>query len=190
MTANCGYRIADCGLEATRRGNQPPERVIPNAVRDLSNQNRTHKLSCVIKTPWVRSLALLGMTAYGIWLSLPKPPLLDGIPFSQVVRDRDGNALRVTLSADQKFRIRTPLRDVSPQLIDATLQFEDKHFAEHCGVNPVALLRSATSILPGRARTGGSTITMQLARLSFHLQTRTIAGKTRQILRALELERH
>src|SRR3989442_8924500 len=170
MTSNCGYRIADCGLQATRRENQHPECVIPNAVRDLSNQNRTHKLSCVIKTPWVRSLAVLGMTAYGIWLCLPKPPLLDGIPFSQVVRDRDGNVLRVTLSADQKFRIRTPLREISPELIEATLQFEDKHFAHHCGVNPVALLRSATSILPGRARTGGATITMQRAPLRLHLQ--------------------
>ena len=141
----------------------------------------------------VRALSLLGILLTPIfvgWLSLPKPPLLDGIPFSQVVRDRDGNVLRVTLTADQKFRVRTLLHDVSPELIDATLQFEDKHFAQHCGVNPVALLRSATSILPGHARTGGSTITMQLARLRFHLQTRTIPGKARQILRALELERH
>src|SRR5437773_10836299 len=103
----------------------------------------------------LRVTVMAGSCGMLIWLMLPKPPLLDGIPFSQVVRDRDGNALRVTLSADQKFRIRTPLRDVSPQLIEATLQFEDKYFAEHCGVNPVALLRSATSILPGRARTGG-----------------------------------
>ena len=43
------------------------------------------------------------------WLALPKPPLLDGISFSQVVRDRNGKLLRVTLSADQKFRIWTPL---------------------------------------------------------------------------------
>jgi membrane carboxypeptidase/penicillin-binding protein PbpC len=35
------------------------------------------------------------------------------------VRDRDGNVLRLTLSADQKFRIRTPLRDISPELIGA-----------------------------------------------------------------------
>jgi penicillin-binding protein 1C len=98
--------------------------------------------------------------------------------------------LRVTLSSDQKFRIRTRSRDISPELIDATLQFEDKHFAQHPGINPVALLRSVTSILPRHARTGGSTITMQLARLRFHLQTRTAAGKAVQILRALELERH
>ncbi len=121
---------------------------------------------------------------------LSKPPLFDGISFSQVVRDRDGNLLRVTLSSDQKFRIRTRLREISPELIDATLQFEDKHFAQHPGINPVALLRSVASILPRHARTGGSTITMQLARLRFHLHTRTVAGKAAQILRALQLERH
>ena len=125
-----------------------------------------------------------------IWFALPKPPLLDGISFSQGVRDRDGSLLRLTLSADQKFRVRTALREISPELIDATLQFEDKHFAQHPGINPVALLRSVTSILPDHARTGGSTITMQLARLRFHLQTRTLTGKAVQILRALELERH
>src|SRR5206468_11852098 len=44
-----------------------------------------------------------------VWLALPKPPLLDGISFSHCVRDRNGKLLRVTLSADQKFRIWTPL---------------------------------------------------------------------------------
>ena len=136
----------------------------------------------------LRAALMISASAILLWLALPKPPLLDGISFSQVVRDRDGNLLRVTLSADQKFRIRT--RDVSPELIDATLQFEDKHFTQHCGINPIALLRSIASILPHHARTGGSTITMQLARLRFHLQTRTISGKATQILRALELERH
>jgi len=138
----------------------------------------------------LRVTVMAGSCGMLIWLMLPKPPLLDGISFSQVVRDRDGNLLRVTLSSDQKFRIRTRSRDISPEFIDATLQFEDKHFAQHPGINPVALLRSVTSILPRHARTGGSTITMQLARLRFHLQTRTAAGKAGQILRALELERH
>jgi penicillin-binding protein 1C len=138
----------------------------------------------------LRVTVMAGSCGMLFWLMLPKPPLFDGISFSQVVRDRDGNLLRVTLSSDQKFRIRTRLREISPELIDATLQFEDKHFAQHPGINPVALLRSVASILPHHARTGGSTITMQLARLRFHLQTRTVAGKAAQILRALELERH
>jgi len=59
----------------------------------------------MIRAPSVRSFALLGMTAWFAWLLLPKPPLLDGISFSQCVRDRNGKLLRVTLSADQKVRI-------------------------------------------------------------------------------------
>src|ERR1043166_211167 len=166
-------------------------RVIPNEVRDLSQGHGSHKLSRVIRASWVRSLALLGMTAWFVWLALPKPPLLDGISFSQIVRDRNGKLLRVALSNDQKFRIWTPLSKVSPDLIDATLRYEDKYYAKHPGVNPVALARCAINLLRFQhATAGGSTITMQLARLRFHLHTRSISGKLEQIVRALELERH
>jgi penicillin-binding protein 1C len=127
----------------------------------------------------------------GAWLALPRPPLLESISFSQCIRDRNGKLLRVTLSADQKFRIWTPLEEISPDLIDATLRYEDKYYAHHPGVNPLALMRCALNLLRfHRATAGGSTITMQLARLRFHLHTRTISGKLEQIMWALELERH
>src|SRR6266571_2221874 len=139
----------------------------------------------------LRPLLLACAVIAAVWLALPKPPLLDGISFSQCVRDRNGKLLRVTLSADQKFRIWTPLERISPDLIDATLRYEDKYYARHPGVNPIALARGAADLLRfHRATTGGSTITMQLARLRFHLHTRTISGKLEQIMRALELERH
>src|SRR5882762_7136138 len=169
-------------------------RVIPipqSRERDLSKALVSRYLSRVIRAPSVRSFALLGMTAWFAWFLLPKPPLLDGISFSQCVRDRNGKLLRVTLSADQKFRIWTPLERISPDLIGATLRYEDKYYARHPGVNPIALARCAIELVRfHRATTGGSTITMQLARLRFHLHTRTIPGKLEQIMRALELERH
>jgi penicillin-binding protein 1C len=166
-------------------------RVIPNAMGNLSVANKSRRPVWVVLAVSARSLALLGMTAWFIWWFLPKPPLLDGISFSQCVRDRNGKLLRVTLSADQKFRVWTPLEEMSPDLIDATLRYEDKYYAHHLGVNPVALARGAAELLRfHRATTGGSTITMQLARLRFHLHTRTISGKLEQIMRALELERH
>jgi penicillin-binding protein 1C len=131
------------------------------------------------------------MTAWFVWYFLPKPPLVDGISFSQIVRDRNGKLLRVALSSDQKFRMWTPLQKISPDLIDATLRYEDKYYSKHPGVNPIALVRCAIDVVRfQRATAGGSTITMQLARLRFHLHTRTIPGKLQQILRALELERH
>ena len=169
-------------------------RVIPipqSRERDLSKALVSRYLSPVIRAPSVRSFALLGMTAWFAWLLLPKPPLLDGISFSQCVRDRNGKLLRVTLSADQKFRIWTPLAEVSPDLIDATLRYEDKYYAHHPGVNPLALARCALDLLRfHRVTAGGSTITMQLARLRFHLHTRNISGKLEQIIRSVELERH
>jgi penicillin-binding protein 1C len=166
-------------------------RVIPSEARDLPKAVASRNPSRVIHASWVRSLALLGMTASVIWLVLPKPPLLDGISFSQCVRDRNGKLLRVTLTSDQKYRIWTPLREMSPRLIDATVRYEDKYYARHPGVNPIALTRSIVDLVRfRRMRTGASTITMQLARLRYHLFTRTLSGKFAQIVRALELERH
>jgi penicillin-binding protein 1C len=151
-----------------------------------------------VRLPAIRNLR--GAFRYGIvfcaviaaaWLALPRPPLLEGILFSQSVRDRNGKLLRVTLAPDQKFRIWTPLEEISPDLIDATLRYEDKYYARHPGVNPLALARCAFNFIRfHRATAGGSTITMQLARLRFHLHTRTISGKLEQIMWALELERH
>jgi penicillin-binding protein 1C len=139
----------------------------------------------------VRVIAILSATILTMWLALPKPPLLDDLPFSQCVRDRDRRLLRITLTSDEKFRVRTPLPEISPELIATTLRFEDQHYQQHPGVNPLALARAAWNALrQGRATSGASTITMQLARLRFHLHTRTISGKLTQMLRALELERH
>jgi penicillin-binding protein 1C len=107
------------------------------------------------------------------------------------VRDRNGEVLRVTLTADQKYRVWTPLKEISPALIDATLKYEDKYYGKHPGVNPIALLRATWNLAVSRGSRGGaSTITMQLARLRYHLRTRTFAGKLRQMVYALELERH
>lgn len=166
-------------------------RVILNAVRDLLKGYGVRKFACVVRAPWARSLALLGMMAWFVWWFLPKPSLLESISFSQCVRDRNGKLLRVTLTADQKFRIWTPLKEISPDLIDATLRYEDKYYAHHPGVNPLALARCGLDLLRShRITAGGSTITMQLARLRFHLHTRSLAGKLAQVMQALELERH
>jgi penicillin-binding protein 1C len=133
---------------------------------------------------------LLCTSAAVTWIALPRPPLLDEISFSQCVRDRNGKLLRITLTTDQKYRVWTALPNISPALIDATLQFEDKYYRYHPGVNPVALVRAAFGLRPGGPRSGASTIAMQLARLRYHLRTRTLGGKFVQIVRALELERH
>ena len=125
------------------------------------------------------------------WALLPKPELLEGIAFSHEVYDRNHNLLRITLTPDEKYRIFTPLDQVSPELVQATLLHEDRYYREHPGINPVAAARAAWNLLlSGRMRAGASTITMQLARMRYHLYTRNAAGKLKQMLLALEIERH
>ena len=81
-----------------------------------------------------------------------------------------------------------PLSEISPALVDAFLLKEDRWFYWHPGVNPVALVRAAFRTYSRRLRQGGSTLTMQLARLIYRVNTRTPAGKLRQIAAALWLE--
>lgn len=126
-----------------------------------------------------------------VWLACsPKPPLLDGVAFSPVVLSADGQLLRMGLTEDEKYRVRVALHDVAPEAVNAVLLYEDRHFYRHPGVNPLSLLRAAFSMLGGSRRMGGSTITMQVARLRLGLTTDTLPGKLEQMLRALQYERH
>ncbi len=127
-----------------------------------------------------------------IWLTLtPPPPLLQGVPFSRMVFDRNGTLLRLGLAEDDKYRIRVGLDEIAPEAVQAVLLYEDRYFYRHPGVNPLALIRAACSTyLMGSRRMGGSTITMQVARLRLGLTTTTWRGKLVQALAALHLERH
>jgi len=118
----------------------------------------------------------------------PRPPLSADVLQSVAVRDRHGQLLRLTLAADQRYRLWTPLRTISPTLVDAVLLHEDTWFRRHPGINPLSLARGAWSTYSGGTRIGGSTITMQLARLRWRLETRSVGGKVSQVVRALQLE--
>jgi penicillin-binding protein 1C len=143
---------------------------------------KKHRLRWTIIT--VAAILMLG------WLLLPKVPLLDGVDFSRVVRDREGRLLRVTLTKDEKYRIFTPLEEVSPRLVTAALRHEDRWFENHSGVNPVSSVRALWNVIRGQARGGASTITMQVARLRYRLHTKSVAGKLHQMFLALAIERH
>lgn len=116
---------------------------------------------------------------------------MDGLPFSTVVLDRHGRLMRLSLAEDERYRVFTPLSEIAPELVEATLLYEDRHFYRHPGVNPAALARAAWgTYLGGSRRMGASTITMQLARLRLGLDTGGIGGKLRQMERALAYELH
>lgn len=119
----------------------------------------------------------------------PHPPLSQRLPSSIAVLDRHGHLLRLTLASDGQFRVWTPLHRISPQLVQAVLLHEDRHFYLEPGFNPVSLVRGAfVTYVLHRHPQGGSTITMQLARLLWHLDTRTPWGKLVQIAYAIRLQ--
>jgi penicillin-binding protein 1C len=115
--------------------------------------------------------------------------VLSGIPFSRAYAGREGWLFHIFLSSDEKYRLRTPLADFPPALVEAVLLQEDRYFYGHWGINPAAMFRAGweTYIKKSR-RMGASTITMQLARLRYGLYTRNIPGKIRQIFYTFFLE--
>ncbi|MEZ4600973.1 MAG: penicillin-binding protein 1C [Syntrophotaleaceae bacterium] len=124
-------------------------------------------------------------------LIIPKPDLLQYRSASRAYFDRQGRLLRLTLADDERYRLPVPLQEIAPELREATLLYEDRDFYRHPGVDPLALLRAFwTSYILRERPVGASTITMQVARVRWRLQTRTLPGKFLQILRALQLTRH
>jgi penicillin-binding protein 1C len=131
---------------------------------------------------WV--LAILGVMV----ALIPRPPLWEGLSYSNAYYDREQRLLRLTLAADDKYRLRLPLTQIAPVIIDTTLLYEDRHFYRHPGVNPYSLARAAFQTLTGGRLIGGSTLTMQLARIRFDIDSRSVSGKLTQIARALQIE--
>lgn len=109
--------------------------------------------------------------------------------YSTVFLDRHGEFLRMTNGQDERFRLWTPLDDIPITLQEAILLHEDQHFYYHPGFNPISLIRGAVrSYFLNQRMQGGSTITMQLARMHWQLNTRDVSGKLVQILRSIQLE--
>jgi len=122
---------------------------------------------------------------------LPKPELLPAdLEYSRTVLDRDGGVMFLTTTPDGMLRLPTSLDQIAPEMVEATLEMEDRRFFAHPGVDPRSILRAAWGVASGRNLGGGSTITMQLSRLRWGLHTRSISGKCRQMFRAIQLERH
>lgn len=140
---------------------------------------------------WLSITLVLIIVSIGTLFFLPFPPLLAEISSSQAVYDSQGHLLRLTLSQDAKYRLITPLSDMTPLLSAATLLQEDQYFYWHKGVNPISLLKGGWSTYAsGSRRVGASTITMQVARLRYRINSKTLSGKMLQIIRALQLELH
>ncbi len=136
-------------------------------------------------------LALLVALA-GLWWATRRPPFPLAVlspPGATVVAARNGAPLRLYLAPDEAWRFPTRLPAIAPVLPRLVIAAEDQRFRRHPGVDPLAIVRAAVSnLLAGHVVSGGSTITMQLARLA-RPRERTLAAKCREALAALALER-
>ena len=110
---------------------------------------------------------------------------------STTVVDRNGKLLRAYAMADGRWRLPVDAKTgVDPGYLKLLLAYEDRRFYSHGGVDPLALGRAALQLVTrGHIVSGGSTITMQLARLMEPRRERSVYAKLRQMVRAVEIER-
>jgi penicillin-binding protein 1C len=134
-------------------------------------------------------LALI-IIASAAWLHhLGPAPLGKDIELSHVVLDRDGRLLRAYATKDGRWRLPASAEDVDPRFLKLLYAYEDKRFLTHHGVDPLAMLRAAWQLgSTGQIVSGGSTLTMQVARLLEPREHRSFTAKLRQVTRALQLE--
>ncbi len=140
-------------------------------------------LNTTNKRKWVIIIFIALFTFY--FFSLPRS--LFNNPYSTVLEDRDGNLLSASIATDGQWRF--PQQEFVPQKFkESLILFEDKRFSYHLGVDPIAIIRAALqNIKAGKIESGGSTITMQVIRLSRN-KPRTFFEKIIEMILATRLE--
>ncbi|MCZ7834744.1 peptidoglycan glycosyltransferase PbpC [Atlantibacter hermannii] len=109
---------------------------------------------------------------------------------ARVVVTEEGTPLWRFADDEGIWRYPVTIEEVSPRYLDALIHYEDRWFWKHPGINPFSIARAAwQGVTSGRVVSGGSTLTMQVARL-IEPHPRTLLGKTRQVWRAMQLEWH
>ena len=149
----------------------------------------------VMRARWLLVLALgLWLGAFGRdhfdrWIDATVlPPLL--VETSIEVLDREGDLLRAYTVADGRWRLALPPDKVDPVYLRMLMAYEDRRFRDHSGVDPRSMTRAVLqAVWNGRVVSGGSTLTMQVARLLEEGTTGQVGGKLRQMRVALALER-
>jgi penicillin-binding protein 1C len=138
------------------------------------------------------AIILFVTATIGAWtISLGPLPLTQARQVSTSIVDRNGKLLRAYAMADGRWRLPVDASTaVDPTYLKLLLGYEDRRFRSHAGVDPLALGRAALQLVTrGHIVSGGSTITMQLARLMEPRRERSVYAKLRQMVRALEIER-
>ncbi len=120
---------------------------------------------------------------------LPDATKLQKDDYSKVITDKDGNILRVFLNSNQQWILPPEASAEVPEKLKQTiLFFEDKYFKYHFGFNPVSIIRAAyLNLKYKRIVSGGSTITMQLIRITKY-RKRTFLNKIFELFLAIKIE--
>ena len=158
----------------------------------VTESRRTAKVRGRFRPAAPAAAAVLLAVAAFLWLDLiyPLPLPETREDFAVVVTAEDGSPLRGFPDENGVWRYPVRPRDVSPLYLEALVNYEDRWFWRHPGVNPWALARAAWLYARhGRMVSGGSTLTMQAARI-IDPHSRSVPGKLKQIFRALQLEYH
>jgi penicillin-binding protein 1C len=145
---------------------------------------------------WRLTLACVGGVAIAATIgagalvySLGPVPLGEHLEYSHLVLDRDGKLLRAYATPEGRWRLQATVKDVDPRFLKLLFAYEDKRFRSHHGVDAEALARAAFQLVTQvHIVSGGSTITMQVARLLEPREHRNLGAKLRQVVRAFELE--
>ncbi len=146
----------------------------------------------ILKHKWLVGIFVTQVIFYAVLqvmirtIPLPKEGIVR--PSSTLIFDANGELLRAFTSSDGMWRIQTSIEHISPELKSFLINYEDRWFYKHPGINPLAILRAVVqNIKNGEIISGGSTITMQIARM-MKPKDRTLINKIIEAFRALQLE--
>lgn len=149
--------------------------IIISSFNAISSKRKVIKLT----------LALLFLFIWGFNKLFPIPLEIN---YSKVIYSNNNTMLAAYLTKDDKWRLYTKIEEVSPELLKAIIEKEDKWFYWHPGINPIAIGRAfLQNIYSGKRVSGASTISMQVVRM-LEPSERTYFNKIKEIFRAMQLE--
>ncbi|HZP09040.1 penicillin-binding protein 1C [Methyloceanibacter sp.] len=173
------------GVPGPTRTHEPPH---PSSLPD-AERGRWGRRLVIVAVAFVWIAAAIAGGVSGLFEAFGPAPLGRNLEVSTLVLDRDGKLLRAYLTREGRWRLPAARKDVDPRFVEALLAYEDKRFYHHRGVDPLAMLRAAYQLVTeGHIVSGGSTITMQVARLIEPRQKRSLYAKLHEAVRALQLE--
>lgn len=167
--------------------------INPSASRPVQGTAPRGKLTRFLKIAILSLGVLIAVGTGAFWFyvrSLGDLDLSVAHKRSTVVLDRHGQLLRPFTTGEGRWRLPLTTSDVDPRYLAMLRAYEDRRFDGHHGVDVRSLARAGLQWgLNRRVVSGGSTLTMQVARLLEPRDKRTLAAKVQQMVRAIELER-